>query len=51
MKIHSLNPLGEIYFEGVQKPSQKDHFLNKCGMHWNASLKQLNESLKSWFGS
>ncbi len=24
--IHSLNPLGENVFEGVQKPSQKDHF-------------------------
>jgi len=25
--IHSLNLQGEFFFESVQKPSQKDHFL------------------------
>jgi hypothetical protein len=30
--IHSLNILGENYFKGVQKPSQKNHLL--INMAW-----------------
>ncbi len=26
-------------------------FIDKCNMHWNANLKKLDESLRSWYSS
>jgi len=42
IRIHLQNLWSENNFEGLQKPSQKDH-LRMC---WNFNLKQLNESSK-----
>jgi hypothetical protein len=46
-----LNILGENHFKGVKKTIPEGPLANKCNMCWNVSLKELKESLKSWFSS
>ncbi len=29
----------------------KGSFTNKCGMHWNVNLKELDKNLRSWSSS
>jgi hypothetical protein len=47
-EIHSLNFQGENNPKGVQKYISKRPLANKCGMCWNANLKESKKNLMSW---
>ncbi len=47
----SRNLLGENSSRGVQKPFQKDHLQINVACIRMPTLKELNESLRSWFFS
>jgi hypothetical protein len=42
--------LGKNNPKDVKKTILEGPLADKCDMRWNANLKELKESLKSWFG-
>jgi hypothetical protein len=46
VEIHLRYLLGK---NNYSKTIQEGPFANKFNMHWNASLKESNESSRSWF--